>query len=130
MHLVKEKIAAGWQLERRRRRYETERFIKSASRFAGCAPGQPAAVPASMVETELHECAAEPVPSHVLLDCHPAQAPGRVGRRSEQGLAADGRHGEGSLALVDGEMQRRRFVVAAKAARLRLIVQKNRPPQR
>jgi len=87
-------------------------------------------VPSRVIETQLNERAAEPISARMYLDGYPAQAPSRVALRPGQRFAADGRSGDHPIALINGEVQRRRIIVASKSARVRLIVEQDRAPKR
>lgn len=79
-------------------------------------------MPLSMLEAQFHERSPEPESSHVRLDGHAAQSPGRIAGCPGQRLAANRRHRHHSLALVDSEMQGRWGVVASEPTRVGWIV--------
>lgn len=83
-----------------------------------------------VVEAKLNQRTAESISSRVGFDGYAAQAPSRVVLRSRERFAADRRDGDDAHCVVHGDMQRRWFVVAAKATAFGLIVEQDRASQR
>jgi hypothetical protein len=81
---------------------------------------------AGMLEAQFDEGAAESVPAHEGLDGYAPQAPRCIALRAWQCFPAHRRDRNRALIFIHGHVQRRWFVVTAKATRIGLIVEQDR----